>query len=771
MATSGSFTTTSYEGRSLTFSWSRTGTNIANNTSTIAWSVTGSGSYTTGWVTCGDIDVVVNGTTVYNSSSDNRVNVWSGTTVASGTTTITHNADGSKSFSASVNAAIYTYAQNCSGSGTFALDAIPRASDIDKITNASGTTIATIDTNNAIRVYFTPKSTAFKYRVTVSMNGQTYQNNSAGVSVTSTAQTYYQTSAIPHTWIPNATSGTLTCKLETLNGTTVIGTNTKTISMTVPASVVPTLGTFSSSPYNTNSTINGWGIYVSNYTKARLTCTASGNNGSTIKSFQISGTATTTVNGTSLSYDATLSSGGNKTFNVVAIDSRGRASASKSVTINVVNYYTPAIASFGVIRTDTSGNASENGTSAKLSFSGSYSNIGSNAATASFSYKLSTATTFTSISTTVTGTNGGFSGGIIISNVTFATANEYDFKIQISDSMGNSVTRTVRLGTVTRTINVAKYGNGVAIGKMSTIANKTDAGKFEVGWDADFDKNVNIDGKLSLTGGLSSPLSIINGGTGANTSAGIAKSHYHTNIGVANAGGGTSGYLKIATLNVTAANMNQPIEFKIARRGDKISTDISIAFQNTSSTDPSVINFHRFGVSPAWLSKVSAGVWDLYVQKNEGWDNVSILSINKGEYLNSVTVTLSNVHTSTLPSDVIQANLIDFVEEQGASGVWTYRKWHSGFAECWGYHTVSGLNISTAWGAWYASPAIVLPSFPFTFSGGVDVHASWESDFSAIIDGVGKRESTKAGQVYLYRPVAQTNVNGRFSIYAYGKWK
>ena len=113
----------------------------------------------------------------------------------------------------------------------------------------------------------------------------------------------------------------------------------------------------------------------------------------------------------------------------------------------------------------------------------------------------------------------------------------------------------------------------------------------------------------------------------------------------------------------------------------------------------------------------------------------------------------------------------DYIVEQGTSGVWRYRKWNSGFAECWGYHTISGTNISTAWGAWYASPAITLPSFPFTFVGAPDVHVGWESDFSAIIDGVGKRESTKAGQVYLYRPVAQTNVNGRFSIYAYGKWK
>ena len=116
-------------------------------------------------------------------------------------------------------------------------------------------------------------------------------------------------------------------------------------------------------------------------------------------------------------------------------------------------------------------------------------------------------------------------------------------------------------------------------------------------------------------------------------------------------------------------------------------------------------------------------------------------------------------------------NTKDYIVEQGTSGVWRYRKWNSGFAECWGYHTISGTNISTAWGAWYASPAITLPSFPFTFVGAPDVHVGWESDFSAIIDGVGKRESTKAGQVYLYRPVAQTNVNGRFSIYAYGKWK
>ena len=144
---------------------------------------------------------------------------------------------------------------------------------------------------------------------------------------------------------------------------------------------------------------------------------------------------------------------------------------------------------------------------------------------------------------------------------------------------------------------------------------------------------------------------------------------------------------------------------------------------------------------------------------------ISMTSVNGGLKRFS-----ADTNTSYLMLDA--DNTKDYIVEQASSGVWTYRKWNSGFAECWGYHTISGTNISTAWGSLFstASP-ITLPSFPFTFVGGPDVHVGWESDFSAIIDGVGKRESTKAGQVYLYRPVAQTNVNGRFSIYAYGKWK
>lgn len=182
--------------------------------------------------------------------------------------------------------------------------------------------------------------------------------------------------------------------------------------------------------------------------------------------------------------------------------------------------------------------------------------------------------------------------------------------------------------------------------------------------------------------------------------------------------------------------------------------ELAIKFSNpTTSTYPH--NSYLYGGNPSNASAI--GCYD-------GKNNRGIWSYN--DTTNSLYLGATGASVYIGPS-----KLSDFVVEQGTSGVWIYRKWNSGFAECWGYHTISGTNISTAWGGWYASPVITLPSFPFTFSGAPDVHISWESDFSAIVDGVGKRSSTSAGQTYLYRPVAQTSVNGRFSIYAYGKWK
>lgn len=61
--------------------------------------------------------------------------------------------------------------------------------------------------------------------------------------------------------------------------------------------------------------------------------------------------------------------------------------------------------------------------------------------------------------------------------------------------------------------------------------------------------------------------------------------------------------------------------------------------------------------------------------------------------------------------------LADFVIQQGTSGIWTYRKWKSGIAECWGRKSVSTV-IANTWGNLYTSGALsaLNVSFPFTFT-------------------------------------------------------
>lgn len=55
----------------------------------------------------------------------------------------------------------------------------------------------------------------------------------------------------------------------------------------------------------------------------------------------------------------------------------------------------------------------------------------------------------------------------------------------------------------------------------------------------------------------------------------------------------------------------------------------------------------------------------------------------------------------------------DIVVEEGTSGIWTYRKWESGVAECWGIHTGSYTTTNT-WGSTkYAS--FTTQTLPITF--------------------------------------------------------
>lgn len=180
--TSGSFDTTKYSSRYLVFSWTCT-QDTAKNQSTISWTLKGAGGTTTSYYMSAPFSVTIAGEEVY--YSDTRIQLKNGTTVASGTKTITHNTDGTKSFSASVKAAIYSGSYNVSGSGEWELEDIPRAATITSATNFDDEGNPTIKYSNPLGnsvddllagISFDMKTAPIAYR-SISKTGSSYTFN------------------------------------------------------------------------------------------------------------------------------------------------------------------------------------------------------------------------------------------------------------------------------------------------------------------------------------------------------------------------------------------------------------------------------------------------------------------------------------------------------------------------------------------------------------------------------------------------------------------
>ena len=120
-------------------------------------------------------------------------------------------------------------------------------------------------------------------------------------------------------------------------------------------------------------------------------------------------------------------------------------------------------------------------------------------------------------------------------------------------------------------------------------------------------------------------------------------------------GQGSAGYLNIAEIKLTNNYQNSLIELKILRRGDNYVTKIYIRFVNSSGTDPdlAIFDVSNSGVK-AYIAKTGTATWNLYIQKSDSHDNVSVLSCHyNGSYMGSEVVTYKNAFTSSLPSGYV----------------------------------------------------------------------------------------------------------------------
>lgn len=187
MASSGSFNTSGYQGRYLTFAWSVSSQNVANNSTTISWTLKGAGTAQSNWYRAGNFKVVINGSTVYSSAT--RIQLYNGTLVASGNYTMTHDTNGNKTFSASAEAGIYTVAVNCTGSGSFTLPQIARAAQITAAPNFTDIENPTINYQNPAG------NSVTTLQACISLTGSTDNISYRDIPKTGTSYTFQLTEA------------------------------------------------------------------------------------------------------------------------------------------------------------------------------------------------------------------------------------------------------------------------------------------------------------------------------------------------------------------------------------------------------------------------------------------------------------------------------------------------------------------------------------------------------------------------------------------------
>jgi orf22 len=284
------------------------------------------------------------------------------------TVTIRHDNDGRKSFSLSAT---------FSGGGgwspgnlnidgnSFTLTTIPRSSSVSVSPGVIG---------NTITINISRQSSSYKHTVRYSWAGKS--GTIASNVDTSTSWT------IPIDFasdIPNSASGTGTIYVDTYSGSTKTGTQSTTLTASVPANIKPTFSGVTLSDLNgaAQNLIPNGNTFIQVISNIKVAFNgAVGSYGSSITGYYaeiVGKNQSTSSNGGSLgimNYNGTIK------IRASVSDSRGRWSDTREVSVTVLEYFAPAL-SFSIARTGSTSStltATRNAKVAPLTVSGSQKN-------------------------------------------------------------------------------------------------------------------------------------------------------------------------------------------------------------------------------------------------------------------------------------------------------------------------------------------------------------------------------------------------------------
>ena len=343
-------------------------TDISANTSTINWQLTVSRyTYYHTFNKQGDstLSLTLDGQNVH--SSNPVWEVWDGeVTLASGSTTISHNSDGRKTlpFSCTFNPNNGLHG-TITVSGNLGLTAIPRSSSVSVSAGVIG---------SAVTININRQSSSFKHTVRYAWAGK-----SGTIATDVDTSTTWTIPLDFATDIPNSASGTGTVYVDTYSGSTKTGTQSTTLTASVPAKVKPTFSGVTLSDLNgaAQNLIPNSDTFIQVISNIKVAFNgASGSYGSSITGYYaeiIGKNQSTSSNGGSLGI---MNYHGTVKIRASVSDSRGRWSDAREISVTVLEYFAPAL-SFSIARTGSTSSTlttTRNAKIAPLTVAGSQKN-------------------------------------------------------------------------------------------------------------------------------------------------------------------------------------------------------------------------------------------------------------------------------------------------------------------------------------------------------------------------------------------------------------
>lgn len=400
--------------------------------------------------------ISINGTKVA-SLDKKRFYKQSTTTIYSGTHTVQHNADGTKTVT------VYSYFDTDIGAGvledtvTLKLDDIPRVALLSVPVMTLGQE-ARMSVTNTVGLAYTVRY-AFGTK-----SGVIVENSLADEVVWTPPLELAQE-------IPEAPGGKGTLTVTSYRNGAVEAEHSYEFAALVPDSLAPVI---SNAAFSFTGAASTWGVGVKGETRLSYAVEAQGQQGAEIASCAVSFGG---ASGSGLTGETgVLAQVGSFTPKVTVTDQRGKVTTLTGEALTVYDYTTPAFISSAAYRADEDGNQMQSGTYVAVTAAASYAPIGGyNSATLKARSRVTDGTwgAYTELSAQQVNVLPGFSAAM-----------SYEVEVLAEDALGESRSVVYSIPTEEVAFHLRPGGKGAAFGMYSTRE-----GYVETAWPVDMRDN------------------------------------------------------------------------------------------------------------------------------------------------------------------------------------------------------------------------------------------------------------------------------------------